>query len=132
MEGHDPHRHTAADIFGCAVSEVTPEQRHAAKALNFWLNYGRMGYPQEHKSFVDTGRVEAMYESYRRMYGGVKMFPDMDYGVTERRIITDLDHTLAEDMTTALRPLSVGIALSDLAPPAPATNLRTVTGRIRR
>ena len=42
--GGDLHRATAAMVFGCAEEAVTPEQRAAAKQLNFGLMYG-MGAP---------------------------------------------------------------------------------------
>ncbi|MDO7667259.1 MAG: DNA polymerase I, partial [Pseudomonadota bacterium] len=38
--GEDIHRHTAAEIFGVSLDEVSTDQRRSAKAINFGLIYG--------------------------------------------------------------------------------------------
>src|SRR5690606_20948599 len=38
--GPDIHRATAAEVFGRRLEEVTPEERRAAKAINYGLMYG--------------------------------------------------------------------------------------------
>lgn len=40
VEGADIHTQTAAEMFGISPSEVLPEQRYAAKAINFGVLYG--------------------------------------------------------------------------------------------
>src|SRR5690606_19343528 len=40
MEKLDIHRATASEVFGVALTDVTSEQRRAAKAINFGLIYG--------------------------------------------------------------------------------------------
>lgn len=40
MEGLDPHRMTAASMFGCAPEDVTPVQRQICKTTNFLISYG--------------------------------------------------------------------------------------------
>jgi len=37
----DIHRKTAAEMFGVPEDQVTPEQREAARAINFGALYGR-------------------------------------------------------------------------------------------
>jgi DNA polymerase-1 len=39
-KGEDIHRRTAAEVFGISQTEVSPEQRRAAKAINFGILYG--------------------------------------------------------------------------------------------
>ncbi|MFR7754724.1 MAG: DNA polymerase, partial [Bacteroidales bacterium] len=40
LSGEDFHAHTASDVFGVSVDEVTPEMRSRAKAVNFGIVYG--------------------------------------------------------------------------------------------
>jgi DNA polymerase-1 len=42
--GEDIHRRTASEVLGLAMGEVTPDQRSAAKAVNFGLLYGQGAY----------------------------------------------------------------------------------------
>ena len=42
--GEDIHRRTAAEVLGIALSDVTPEQRSHAKAVNFGIIYGISDY----------------------------------------------------------------------------------------
>ena len=60
----DVHRRTAAEIFGVPQSEVTREQRNAAKTINFGLLYG-MGVQRLART-IDVKRAEA--EEYLRRY----------------------------------------------------------------
>lgn len=43
-QGVDVHRATAAEVFGRALDEVTPNERRAAKAINFGLMYGMSAF----------------------------------------------------------------------------------------
>jgi len=45
--GFDIHRKTAAEIFHCAEKDVTPEQRKAAKLVNFRHLYGTTKWGSE-------------------------------------------------------------------------------------
>lgn len=40
MNGEDPHRKTASDMFHCPVGEVTSRQRQICKTSNFLISYG--------------------------------------------------------------------------------------------
>jgi hypothetical protein len=42
--GDDVHRATAAEVFGAPLAEVTPNERRAAKAINFGLMYGMSAF----------------------------------------------------------------------------------------
>lgn len=43
-QGADVHRATAAEVFGRTLEEVTPNERRAAKAINFGLMYGMSAF----------------------------------------------------------------------------------------
>jgi len=40
LNGEDPHRKTAAEMFRCSVEDVTPRQRQICKTSNFLISYG--------------------------------------------------------------------------------------------
>ncbi len=76
IEGQDIHRKTAAEVFGLAPEEVTPQLRRAAKAVNFGLIYGisDFGLAQD----LGIGRQEAReyMERYFARYPKVKLYFD--------------------------------------------------------
>jgi DNA polymerase-1 len=60
--GEDIHRRTAAEVFGVALAEVTPEQRDIAKTTNFSVIYGVTAFglsrglsitPKQAQEFLD-------------------------------------------------------------------------------
>lgn len=74
QRGEDIHTRTAAEIFGLAPGEITPEMRRRAKAVNFGIVYGispfglasDLGIPQqEAKEYIDN---------YFAQHRGVKAF----------------------------------------------------------
>jgi DNA polymerase-1 len=72
--GLDIHRQTAADIFGVFPDLVTPQQRSAAKTINFGILYG-MG-PQRLARSIDVSvkEAKAFIERYFERFPGVKAF----------------------------------------------------------
>ena len=76
--GEDLHRKTAAAIAGVPLKEVTPEQRQAAKAVNFGLLYGQgpKGLARYAKTNygVDMSEREAVEarEAFFQTYSGLK------------------------------------------------------------
>ena len=72
--GGDVHARTAALVFGKKQPEVTPEERRAAKAINFGVIYGmgdsglgkQLGIPRE--------RAAAFIAAYFERYAGVARF----------------------------------------------------------
>jgi DNA polymerase-1 len=75
-EGIDVHRATAAEVFGVALDEVQPEQRRAAKAINFGLIYGMSAFGLAKQ--LNIGRYEAQdyIDVYFARYPGVKEYMD--------------------------------------------------------
>ena len=76
INDEDIHTVVAGDIFGIEDSEVTPNMRRIAKAVNFGIIYGISGYglsenigitPKEAKNFIDN---------YLETYPGIKKYMD--------------------------------------------------------
>ena len=69
--GEDVHRATAAEVFDCALDEVSADQRRAAKAINFGLMYGMSGFGLAKQ--LDLTRTEASeyIDKYFERYPGV-------------------------------------------------------------
>ena len=75
-DGIDVHRATAAEVFGVTLDEVEPEQRRAAKAINFGLIYGMSAFGLAKQ--LNIGRYEAQeyIDVYFARYPGVKAYMD--------------------------------------------------------
>jgi DNA polymerase-1 len=73
-EGGDIHRATAAEVFGLAPDEVTSNQRHAAKAINFGLMYGMSAFGLARQLGVDRGEASDYMARYFSRYPGVHAF----------------------------------------------------------
>ncbi len=74
VDGEDIHRYTAAQIFGIPLADVEPQQRSAAKAINFGLVYG-MGKVSLAKQIGVSQKEAAEYiENYFERYAGVRRF----------------------------------------------------------
>ncbi|VAW53716.1 DNA polymerase I [hydrothermal vent metagenome] len=73
-DGIDVHRATAAEVFGVALDEVEPDQRRAAKAINFGLIYGMSAFGLAKQ--LNIGRYEAQdyIDTYFARYPGVQAY----------------------------------------------------------
>ena len=74
--GQDIHARTAAEVFGVAIDDVTPDLRRKAKAVNFGIVYGISDYGLSkdlHISRKEAGEYIALY--FER-YPGVRDFLD--------------------------------------------------------
>jgi len=72
--GEDVHRATAAEIFGITPLEVAPEQRRAAKAINFGLIYGMSAFGLAKQINVDRSAAQAYMDRYFARYPGVARY----------------------------------------------------------
>ena len=70
-EGADIHRATAADIFGVAIDQVTPEQRRYIKAVNFGLIYGMSAFGLAAQLGIERGAAQQFIDKYFARYPGV-------------------------------------------------------------
>ncbi len=73
-EGQDIHRATAAEVFGAPAGEVTPEQRRAAKAINFGLIYGMSAFGLARQLGIDREAAQAYIDRYFARYPGVRAY----------------------------------------------------------
>jgi DNA polymerase-1 len=68
----DVHRATAAEVFGVAPEQVTPEQRRSAKAINFGLIYGMSAFGLGKQLNISRDRAQFYIDLYFSRYPGVK------------------------------------------------------------
>jgi DNA polymerase-1 len=73
-EGLDIHRATAAEVFGVPPEAVTPEQRRAAKAINFGLIYGMSAFGLARQLGIDRESAQAYVDRYFARYPGVRAY----------------------------------------------------------
>jgi DNA polymerase-1 len=66
--GRDVHRSTASEVFEVPESEVTDEQRRAAKAINFGLVYGQTEYGLARALHISRAEAGAYIERYKERY----------------------------------------------------------------
>lgn len=75
-EGEDFHAETAARVFGVPVSEVTPDLRSRAKAVNFGIVYGQQAYGLSQSLHISMTEARDMIDRYYEAYPGVRTFLD--------------------------------------------------------
>ena len=74
--GDDIHRRTAADVAGIAPAEVGPEQRAAAKAINFGIIYGSSAFGIANQLGIAQAEAQQTIDAYFARYHGVRRFLD--------------------------------------------------------
>lgn len=72
--GVDIHRATAAEVFGRKLDEVTPNERRAAKAINFGLMYGMSAFGLARQLSIARGEAQDYIALYFSRYPGVRDF----------------------------------------------------------
>ncbi len=72
--GADVHTSTAAEVFGVAVSDVTREQRSAAKAVNFGIVYGISDFGLARNIGVTRKEAGEFIRKYLERYPGVQNY----------------------------------------------------------
>ncbi|MEZ5546033.1 MAG: DNA polymerase I [Lysobacteraceae bacterium] len=73
-QGQDIHRATAAEVFGVPLEQVEPNQRRAAKAINFGLIYGMGAFGLARQLGVSRGEAQDYIALYFNRYPGVRQF----------------------------------------------------------
>jgi DNA polymerase-1 len=74
--GEDIHRRTAAEVAGIAPSEVSPQQRERAKAVNFGIIYGSSAFGLAAQLGIAAAEAQATIDAYFERYQGVRSFID--------------------------------------------------------
>ena len=72
--GLDVHRSTAAEVFGVALEQVSPDQRRAAKAINFGLIYGMSAFGLGKQLNIGRNEAQQYVDTYFERYPGVKRY----------------------------------------------------------
>ncbi|QDX82921.1 DNA polymerase I [Denitratisoma sp. DHT3] len=73
-QGEDVHRATAAEIFGVTPLGVGPDQRRAAKVINFGLIYGMSAFGLARELGIERTAASAYMERYFARYPGVARY----------------------------------------------------------
>lgn len=74
--GQDIHTRTAAEVYGVAMQEVTPEMRSSAKAVNFGLVYGISDFGLARNIGISRKEAADFIARYFTSYPGIKQFMD--------------------------------------------------------
>ncbi|MDF0605754.1 DNA polymerase I [Neisseriaceae bacterium TC5R-5] len=69
--GEDIHRATAAEVFGVELSQVSADQRRAAKAINFGLIYGMSAFGLAAQLDIERHAAQQYIDRYFMRYPGV-------------------------------------------------------------
>jgi DNA polymerase I len=72
--GEDIHAITAANVIGCKLSEVTPDMRRKAKAINFGIMYGMGPFKLAGQINVGLKMAKQYLQDYYQTYSGVKRY----------------------------------------------------------
>ncbi len=72
----DIHARTAAEVFGVALSQVTPELRRKAKAVNFGIVYGMSDFGLAQDLHISRKEAREYIDKYFEKCSGVKAFID--------------------------------------------------------
>lgn len=72
----DIHQATAAEVWGVALDQVTPEMRRDAKAINFGLIYGMSAFGLTRQLGIDRKSAQDYIDRYFARYPNVKTYMD--------------------------------------------------------
>jgi DNA polymerase-1 len=83
-DGTDIHRATAATVFGISAALVTPEQRRAAKTINFGILYGMSAFGLSQNLGIPTKEADRFIRDYLAQYPGVRRYLDETQASAEK------------------------------------------------
>ncbi len=73
-QNEDIHTRTAAEVFGVPISEVTPDMRRSAKAVNFGIVYGISDYGLSRDLGITRKEARNFIDRYLARYPGVSAY----------------------------------------------------------
>ena len=76
QQGKDIHTATAAKVYGVAETEVTPQMRRSAKAVNFGIIYGQSAFGLAENLGISRTEAKGIIESYFKEYAAIKSYMD--------------------------------------------------------
>lgn len=82
--GADIHRATAASVFGVAPELVTPDQRRAAKVINFGILYGMSAFGLGKNLGIPSGEADRFIKAYLERYPQVRRYVDETVAAAQR------------------------------------------------
>ena len=89
--GDDIHAYTASLVFGVPASEVTPEMRYRAKAVNFGIIYGQQAYGLSNQLNISVSEAESFLQQYYARYPAVKRYMEKTVAEAEQTgVVTTL------------------------------------------
>jgi DNA polymerase-1 len=74
--GQDVHSATAAKVFNCPIDQVAPDQRRAAKTINFGIMYGQSAHGLSLQLAITRVEAAQFINDYFNVYKGVKNYLD--------------------------------------------------------
>ncbi|HEV7515115.1 MAG TPA: DNA polymerase, partial [Thermoanaerobaculia bacterium] len=82
--GEDIHRATAATVLNISPQLVGPDQRRAAKVINFGILYGMSAFGLSQNLGISTKEAEKFITAYMDRYPGVKRYMEETLASAER------------------------------------------------
>ena len=76
LNNEDIHARTAAQILNIPLSEVTPDMRRQAKAINFGIIYGMSAFGLSNQLGISRTQAAAYIDSYLKEYPEIKTYMD--------------------------------------------------------
>ncbi|MHB8874928.1 MAG: DNA polymerase I, partial [Myxococcaceae bacterium] len=73
-EKADVHTRTAAEVFGVKPEEVTPDQRRAAKMVNYGIAYGLSAHGLSARLSIPVEEAAGIIERYFQRYAGIHRY----------------------------------------------------------
>jgi len=88
--GEDIHRATAAKMFNIAPEELTPDQRRAAKTINFGVLYGMSAFRLSNELNISGTQAKEWIEAYFARYPKIQEYLDrtLDEARTSGKVTT--------------------------------------------
>jgi DNA polymerase-1 len=75
-QNKDIHTATSAKVYGVPESEVTPQMRRAAKAVNFGIIYGQSAWGLAENLGISRTEAKSIIDNYFREYPFIKKYMD--------------------------------------------------------
>ncbi|OJW51259.1 MAG: DNA polymerase I [Alphaproteobacteria bacterium 41-28] len=90
-EGKDIHAETASLVFGVPLSEITPELRYRAKAINFGIIYGISPFGLARQLGISRESAAQYIQTYFSIYPGIQAYVErMKQDAREKGYVTTL------------------------------------------